>query len=183
MSVLRRHGARRARRRRRRARCWACRSSACAGIYPALATLAFALMFESVLVPLDWVSGRRRPAARCPGRSSAPIDFAGDRPFLAACASSASPSLGVAVIAIRQGTTGRFLDAIRGQRARRPRRSASTPTARGSSPSSPAPRIAGFGGGLIASFNGQANYDPNFTFYFGLVCSCSSSWRRQCFAA
>ena len=29
--------------------------------------------------------------------------------------------------------------------------------------------IAGFGGGLLASFNGQANYDANFTFYFGLV--------------
>ena len=29
--------------------------------------------------------------------------------------------------------------------------------------------IAGFGGGLLASFNGQANYDQSFTFYFGLV--------------
>ena len=29
--------------------------------------------------------------------------------------------------------------------------------------------IAGFGGGLLASFNGQANYQANFTFYVGLV--------------
>ena len=31
------------------------------GIYLALATLAFALMFETVLRPLDWVSGGRKP--------------------------------------------------------------------------------------------------------------------------
>jgi branched-chain amino acid transport system permease protein len=31
------------------------------GIYAALATLAFALFFEGVLVPLEWVSGGSRP--------------------------------------------------------------------------------------------------------------------------
>ena len=37
------------------------------GVYLALATLAFALMFESVLVPLGWVSGGAIPCA-CPDR-------------------------------------------------------------------------------------------------------------------
>ena len=42
------------------------------GIYLALATLAFALMFDSVLVPLDWVGGGRGPARRAldPGSST-----------------------------------------------------------------------------------------------------------------
>ena len=82
------------------------------GIYAALATLAFALMFEAVLVPLDWVSGGSIPQP-VPRPLIAGIDFASDRAFLLlACACVAVA--GLVVIAVREGTTGRFLDAVRG---------------------------------------------------------------------
>jgi len=137
-----------------------------AGIYPALATLAFALMFESVLRPLSWVSGGNTPLS-VPRPLVGSVDFAGDRPFLLLCVGFLAV-LGVAVIAIRQGTTGRFLDAIR--------ESEPAASAVGINPIRPrlvafvaGAGIAGFGGGLLASFNGQANYEANFTFYVGLV--------------
>ncbi len=79
---------------------------------PALATLAFALMFQAVLVPLDWVSGGSVPL-KVPRPLIAGIDFASDRSFLLlACGCLAV--MGLVVIAIRDGTTGRFLDAVRG---------------------------------------------------------------------
>lgn len=137
-----------------------------AGIYPALATLAFALMFESVLVPLSWVSGGATPLT-VPRPLIGPVDFASDRPFLILSVVCLIV-LSLAVIAIRQGTTGRFLDAIR----------ASEPAASAVGIDPIRPRVvafvagagvAGFGGGLLASFNGQANYSGNFSFYVGLV--------------
>jgi len=137
-----------------------------AGIYPALATLAFALMFEAVLVPLSWVSGGNTPL-NVPRPLVGSVDFAGDRPFLLLCVGVLA-LLSVAVIAIRQGTTGRFLDAIR--------ESEPAASAVGINPIRPrlvsfvaGAGIAGFGGGLLASFNGQANYEANFSFYIGLV--------------
>src|SRR5260370_6184132 len=47
------------------------------GIFLALATLAFALMFESIFVPLDWVSGGVLPT-----KVPRPPPFEGDRAFL-----------------------------------------------------------------------------------------------------
>ena len=64
-----------------------------AGIYPALATLAFALMFESVIVPLEWVSGGDIPVP-VPRPLVGSIDMANDRPFLhllACCACRPRP--------------------------------------------------------------------------------------------
>ena len=78
-----------------------------------------------------------------------------------------------AVIAIRQGTTGRFLDALREsepaagvdrhQPVRVPRLVAFVVGA----------GIAGFGGGLLASFIGQANYEQTSRSTSG---SCGSCW-------
>jgi branched-subunit amino acid ABC-type transport system permease component len=136
------------------------------GIYPALATLAFALMFESVIVPLDWVSGGASPV-KVPRPLMFGIDMANDRPyliFMCICLTI----LCLAVIAIRTGTTGRYLDALRGSEPAaaavgiHPYRSRLVAFVVGAG-------IAGFGGGLIAGYAGQANYDSNFTFYFGLV--------------
>jgi branched-subunit amino acid ABC-type transport system permease component len=137
-----------------------------AGIYPALATLAFALMFESVIVPLDWVSGGASPV-KVPRPLMFGVDMASDKPYLIfMCVCLAI--LCLAVIAIRKGTTGRYLDALRGSEPAsaaigiHPYRSRLVAFVFGAG-------IAGFGGGLLASYAGQANYDANFTFYFGLV--------------
>jgi branched-chain amino acid transport system permease protein len=136
------------------------------GVYLALATLAFALMFESVLVPLGWVSGGAVPL-RVPRPLIGPFDLADDRLFLLFAALVLSV-VGVAVIRIRNGTTGRFLQALHmspvaaaslGISGARTRVIAFTL----------ASAIAGFGGGLMASHVGQANYQANFAYLFGLV--------------
>ena len=81
------------------------------GVYLALATLAFALMFESVLVPLGWVSGGVGPPHRCPDRCS---DRSTSRTTAGSSCSRwpASPTSGVGVIRVREGTTGRYLQAL-----------------------------------------------------------------------
>ncbi|MFI5043583.1 MAG: ABC transporter permease [Acidimicrobiales bacterium] len=136
------------------------------GVYLALATLAFALMFESVLVPLGWVSGGAIPL-RVPRPVIGPWDLADDRYFLlfaVICLTIVS----IGVIRLRQGTTGRFLGAIRssdvaaasiGISSTRSRIVAFTVAA----------AIAGFGGGLVATFTGQANYNASFPYLIGLV--------------
>jgi len=136
------------------------------GIYAALATLAFALMFQAVLVPLDWVSGGSVPM-KVPRPLIAGVDFASDRSFLLlACACLAV--MGVVVIAIRDGTTGRFLDAVRGSSTAarsigiNPDRQRLVVFVAGAA-------VAGFGGGLVASFASSANYDQSFTFFYSLV--------------
>ena len=136
------------------------------GIYAALATLAFAMFFEGVLVPVDWISGGNIPE-RVPRPLIVGIDFASDRAFLLlACVLLGIVAIGV--IAIRDGTTGRFLDAVRG-----------SPTAARSIGINPTRQqlvvfvagagVAGFGGGLLASYFGEANYSQSFTFFLSLV--------------
>jgi branched-subunit amino acid ABC-type transport system permease component len=136
------------------------------GVYLALATLAFALMFESVLVPLGWVSGGSVPL-RVPRPTIGPFDLADDRLFLL-FAAIVLAVVGVGVIRLRSGTTGRFLQALHmspvaaaslGISGTRTRVLAFTVAA----------AIAGFGGGLMASYVGQANYQANFGYVFGLV--------------
>jgi len=137
-----------------------------AGIYPALATLAFALAFQAVVVPLEAVSGGARTIA-VPRPLIGPFDLSGDRAFIV-LAAVVLALCSLAVIAIRQGTTGRFLDAIRG--------SATAAASIGIDPQRPratafvtGAAIAGLGGGLLASFYEQAVYDQGFNFFFGLV--------------
>ena len=135
------------------------------GIFLSLATLAFALMFESVLVPLDWVSGGAI-ALRVPRPVVGPIDFASDKAFFLLC---------TALLAGRRGArdlraTGhdRPLSRRACAAARwRPPPSASTPRGRGSSPSRSLPGIAGLGGGLFAMQTGQAT-SALFSPFFGL---------------
>jgi branched-chain amino acid transport system permease protein len=138
------------------------------GIYAALATLAFALMFEGLLVPLTWVSGGDgNLPLPVPRPLMFGVDFASDHNFLL-LSSVLLALLGLATIAIRQGTTGRYLDAVRG-----------SPDAAASVGINASRQrlivfvvgagVAGFGGGLLASYTGQANYAANFTFIVGLV--------------
>jgi branched-chain amino acid transport system permease protein len=135
------------------------------GIYLTLATLAFALMFENVLVPQSWVSGGSTPID-VPRPLLAGIDFADDRAFFLLAAACVA-IVGLGVLRVKQGTTGRFLDALRGSEA--------AAVAVGISPVRQrvtafalAAGIAGFGGGLMASWTGSANY-KSFQFFLGLV--------------
>ncbi len=136
------------------------------GIYLALATLAFAVMFENVLKPQEWVSGGTRPP-KVPRPLIAGISFTSDRAFLLLCMVLLAV-VAVIVVLVKRGTTGRFLDALRGSE-----------TAAQSLGISPArtkviafalsAAIAGFGGGLLASFEGRVSYDANFSYVLGLV--------------
>ena len=132
------------------------------GIYLALATFAFALMFDSILVPLDWVSGGSVPL------SVPRPEFAqGDRAFFLLSVVVLA-LVGLLVLLVRRGTTGKFLDALRG--------SETGAAAIGINPASSrvlafalSAGIAGIGGSLLAMLDAQANYAANYTPFFGLV--------------
>ena len=132
------------------------------GIFLALATLAFALMFESIFVPLDWVSGGVLPT-----KVPRPPLFEGDRAFLF-LALGLLVVVSILVILVRKGTTGRYLDALRG--------SETAATSIGINPARArviafalSAGIAGLGGGLLAIQENQANYTANYSVLFGLL--------------
>lgn len=136
------------------------------GIFLALATLAFALMFENVLRPLDWVSGGLTPP-RVPRPRIGNVDFSDDKSFFL-LALLVLGLVGVIVHLLKRGTTGRFLDAVRGSEV-----AASSvgvnPFAMKVIAFSVSAAIAGLGGGLLASFEGTVNYDARFNYFIGLV--------------
>lgn len=132
------------------------------GIYLALATLAFALMFDSIFVPLDWVGGGAIPL-----RVPRP-EILEDRRAFFLFSVAVLVVVGVLVILVRRGTTGKYLDALRG--------SETAASAIGISPARArvvafalSAGIAGLGGGLLAMLDTQANYTANYTPFFGLV--------------
>jgi branched-subunit amino acid ABC-type transport system permease component len=131
------------------------------GIYLALGTLAFAMMFDSIFVPLDWVGGGQLPT-----RAPRPGFLAGDRAFLF-FALGMLVVVAIGVILVRKGTTGRYLEALRG--------SETAATAIGINPARSrvvafalSAGIAGLGGGLLAIHETQANYQANFNVLLGL---------------
>jgi ABC-type branched-subunit amino acid transport system permease subunit len=124
------------------------------GIYLALATLAFGLMFDSILVPLDWVGGGSYGALTVPRPEIGPFDLADDPAFYLLAALVLAVVV-AAVLLVRGGTLGRFLDALRGSEA--------AATSLGIDPArtrvtafAVSAGIAGLGGGMLASFNGTA---------------------------
>jgi branched-subunit amino acid ABC-type transport system permease component len=132
------------------------------GIFLALATLAFAFMFESIFVPLDWVSGGVLPT-----KVPRPTVFEGDRAFLF-LALGLLVVVAIVVILVRKGTTGRYLDALRG--------SETAATAIGINPSRArvlafalSAGIAGLGGGLLTIQENQANFTANYSPLLGLL--------------
>jgi branched-chain amino acid transport system permease protein len=134
------------------------------GIYLSLATLAFALFFDAVLVPLDWVGGSSIPR-KVPRPLVGSIDFASDKNFFLLCV-VVLVLVACFVILVRQGTTGRYLDALRGSEV--------AATAIGINPARArilafalSAGIAGLGGGLLAAQNGQAN-PTDFVPFIGL---------------
>jgi branched-chain amino acid transport system permease protein len=136
------------------------------GIYAALATLAFAMMFESVVVPLDAVSGGGTPL-RVPRPDLFGFVFDSNLSYLL-LAMACVAVVGLAVIAIRSGFTGLFLAAVGGS----PSGAASigiSATRHKFVVFVAGAAIAGFGGGLVAGFNRSADYGASFTFFFSLV--------------
>jgi branched-subunit amino acid ABC-type transport system permease component len=137
------------------------------GIYLALVTLAFAIAFETVIAPQPWANGGSQ-ILRVPRPAMGPIDFGGNRAFLILCMVMLA-IVGVAVILLRVGTTGRFLDALRG--------SESAATSIGINPArakivafSVSAAIAGFGGGLLVAQTGNVPAAQSRSLYFfGLV--------------
>jgi branched-subunit amino acid ABC-type transport system permease component len=135
------------------------------GIYLALATLAFGLFFEEVMVKFDWVSGGVLPV-RVPRPVVGPFDFEDDRSFLFLCVVILT-LVAFAVIRIRSGTTGRNLRALSGSEVAASAIGVSPARARVTAFALSA-AIAGLGGGLLGMREGAANYQANFTVFFGL---------------
>ncbi len=134
------------------------------GIYLALVTLAFALMFESALVPLGWVSGGTTPVA-VPRPVIGPVDFAGNRSFFFLCLAILI-AMSALVILVRSGATGRFLEARRGSKTTAQAIEVSPSRARVAALALSA-GIAGLGGGLYASFVGSAR-PADYALFFSL---------------
>jgi ABC-type branched-subunit amino acid transport system permease subunit len=137
------------------------------GIFLSLATFAFALFFDSVMVKFTWVGGGALPI-EAPRPTIGTIDFEqSDKNFLLLCL-IVLIVVSVAVIAIREGTTGRVLDALRG--------SETAATAIGISATRArivvfalSAAIAAIGGGMMAMNERAANYTPQFVSFQGLV--------------
>jgi len=139
------------------------------GIYMSLATLAFAFMFNAVLVPLDWVSGGFVPL-RVPRPVVGPVDFASDKAFLMLCIVVLA-AVSVLVIFVRKGTTGRYLAALRASEPAaasigiNPARARVTALALSAG-------IAGLGGGMLVTLHGRANtvfFEPLFGLFFVVI--------------
>jgi len=124
------------------------------GIFLTLATYAFALFFDNVVVSLSWVSGGLFPVV-APRPQLGPIDFASDGSFLALCLVILAV-VGIVVIRVRSGTTGRYLSAVRGSEVAaasvgiNPTRARITAFALSAG-------IAGVGGALLVSYEGHAS--------------------------
>ena len=133
------------------------------GLYLALATLAFAAAFQFVILPQDWAGGQN---LQIPRPVIGPIDFSSTRAYYFLCLAFLGLVSG-AVLLIKRGTVGRYLDALRGSEMAAvsigidPRRA--RVTAFGLSAG-----IAGLGGGLLAVLDGRLNL-LNYNFIQGLV--------------
>jgi ABC-type branched-subunit amino acid transport system permease subunit len=133
------------------------------GLYLALATLAFAAMFQFVVLPQDWAGGQN---LQIPRPVIGPFDFSSTRSYYFLCLVFLG-LISVAVLLVKQGTVGRYLDALRGSEVAAasvgidPRRARVTAFALSAG-------IASLGGGLLAVLDGRINL-LNFNFIQGLV--------------
>ncbi len=131
------------------------------GIYLALATLAFALMFDSVLVPIRWIGGGQLPTqAPRPG-------FLEDDKVFFVVAVAVLVIVATLVVLVRRGTTGKFLDALRGSETAAASLGINAARSRILAFALSA-GIAGLGGGLLTIYEQQANYGKNFSPFLSL---------------
>jgi branched-subunit amino acid ABC-type transport system permease component len=131
------------------------------GIYLALATLAFALMFDSIFVPLKWVGGGLLPL-----KVPRPAFLAGDHAFFLFSV-AVLVGAGIVVILVRRGVSGKYLQALHESETASASLGISATRSRVVAFALSA-GIAGLGGGLLAMLQGQANYQANFTPFAGL---------------
>jgi ABC-type branched-subunit amino acid transport system permease subunit len=132
------------------------------GIWVAIATLAFAYFFDSVLVKLPIVGGTDSfTTTKVPRPKVGPWDMANDKYYLA-LALVVLVVVAAAVTLVRRGTTGRTLTALRGSEV--------AAQSIGVSPGraylvafSISAFIAGLGGALLAMQQQNVNYGNNFS--------------------
>ncbi len=138
------------------------------GIFLSLATFAFALFFDSVMVKLTWVSGGDGVIPNAvPRPLIGSIDFDNEKAFLVLCM-VVLLVVGLLVVWVRRGTTGRFLDALRGSETA----AASVginPTRWRITAFALSAGIAGVGGALLAMRDESAAYGTSFLAQLGLV--------------
>jgi branched-chain amino acid transport system permease protein len=133
------------------------------GVWFAIATLAFAFFFDSVMVKLSWIGGGDTAlleGTRVPRPTIGPWDFANDLSFLG-LAVVVFVLASIAVIRIREGTVGRTLQALRGSEVAAASIGISPARARIVAFAVSA-FIAGLGGAMLSMLQENVNYTNNF---------------------
>ncbi len=136
------------------------------GIFLALATFGFALFFDSVMAKFDWVGGGVVPE-EAPRPTIGSINFeTSDKAFFVLCI-VVLVLVSFLVIAVRRGTTGRYLDAVRGSETASSAIGINAARVRITT-FALAAAIAGVGGGMFAMYDRAVNYEPTFVAFQGL---------------
>ena len=147
------------------------------GIWLAIATLAFAFFFDSVMVKFSWVGGGALlKGTAVPRPVLGPIDFDNDKTFLA-LAIVVFTVVSIIVIQLREGTIGRTLQALRGSEVAAESIGISPAKARIIAFATSA-AIAGLGGAMLSMHQRDVHYTSNFSpvgslFWLVLVVSLS----------
>lgn len=135
-----------------------------AGVWLSIATLAFAYFFDSVMVKFSWVGGGSKALSegtRVPRPTLGVVNLTDDRAFLALCIVVLG-LVAAAVVAIRSGTVGQTLRALRGSKLGAQSIGISPARARITAFMISA-FLAGLGGGLLAIQQQDVNYESNFS--------------------
>jgi branched-chain amino acid transport system permease protein len=132
-----------------------------------LATFAFALFFDSVMAKFDWVGGGGLPE-KAPRPLFGSIDFDRSEKNFLVLSLIVLVIVSLVVIAVREGTTGRVLDALRGSEVAATSIGISATRARIVVFSLSA-AIAAIGGGMMAMNEKAVNINPNFVPFQSLV--------------
>src|SRR5205823_4173803 len=134
------------------------------GVWTAIATLAFAFFFDSVMVKLPFVGGGDNSlltGTKVPRPVLGPFDFQSDKSFLALAIVVFAVSA-VAVTQLRAGTLGRTLLALRGSQVGAESIGISAARARLVA-FAISGFVAGLGGALLAMQQKNVNYGQNFS--------------------
>jgi ABC-type branched-subunit amino acid transport system permease subunit len=134
------------------------------GVWTAIATLAFAFFFDSVVIKLSWVIGGTKSLFQGTGVSRpvlGPIDFSSDKSFFI-LAVAVLIVVSVLVSQLGSGTFGKTLLALRGSEVAA-RSIGISPARARLTAFAISGFIAGIGGALLAMQQGNVNYGNNFS--------------------